>query len=132
VRVAALLRVLQPDAIEALSARLRLPANCRDLALLASRHGNTLADAAALDGQELFEVMDAADAWRRPERFCELVEAALAGEAEAAPARARLLRAHRAALAVDAGAVARAQSGADAIKAAVAAARLDAIRNSIK
>lgn len=132
VRVAALLRALQPEAIEALAARLRLPANCRDLALLASRHGNTLADAAALDAQELFELLEATDAWRRPERFGELVEAALAGEADAAAARARLLRVHQAALAVDAGAVARTQSGADAIKAAVAEARLDAIRKSIK
>ncbi|MBX3662339.1 MAG: multifunctional CCA tRNA nucleotidyl transferase/2'3'-cyclic phosphodiesterase/2'nucleotidase/phosphatase [Burkholderiales bacterium] len=132
VRFAALARALEPEAIDALSARLRVPAGCRDLALLASRHGHALADAAALEAGELFEVMDAADAWRRPDRFRDLVEAALAGEQDAPRARARLQRAHAAALAVDAGAVARAQSGAAAIKAAVAQARRSAIEASIK
>jgi len=132
VRFAALARGLEPEAIDALAVKLRLPADCRDLALLAARHGNALADAAALDAGELFDVMDAADAWRRPERFRDLVETALAGERDAPAARARLLRAHSAGLAVDAGAVARAQAGAAAIKAAVAQARREAIAQSQK
>jgi tRNA nucleotidyltransferase (CCA-adding enzyme) len=127
VRFAALMRGLEPEAIDALCAKLRVPAGCRDLALLTARHGHALADAAALEAGELFDVMEAADAWRRPERFRDLVEAALAGERDATPARSRLLRAHAAALAVDAGAVARTQSGAAAIKAAVAQARREAI-----
>lgn len=132
VRFAALTRSLQPEAVEALCARLRAPANCRDLALLATRHANALADAAALVAQELFDVMDAADAWRRPERFRELIEAALSGETDAQPARTRLTRAHDAALAIDAGAVARTQKSPDGIKTAVAQARLTAIHEIIK
>ena len=132
VRFAALLSVLQPEAVDALCARLRAPATCRDLALLAARHGNALADAAELDVDELMSLLEAADAWRRPERFRELVAAVLAGIAGSEASRTRLQRVHEAALAVDAGAVARAQNGADAIKAAVAQARLAAISAAMK
>lgn len=132
VRFAALLRVLQPEAVDALCARLRAPAACRDLALLAARHGNALADAAELDADELMQLLEAADAWRRPERFRDLVAGALAGVAGSEASRIRLRCAHDAALAVDAGAVARSQSGPEAIKAAVAQARLAAIREALK
>jgi tRNA nucleotidyltransferase (CCA-adding enzyme) len=132
VRFAVLLRALQPEAVDALCARLRAPAACRDLALLAARHGHALADAAELDAEELFHLLEAADAWRRPERFRDLVDAALAGVADCDAARTRLHRAHDAALAVDAGAVARTRATPDAIKAAVAQARLEAIRDAIK
>lgn len=132
VRFAALLRALQPEAVDALCVRLRAPAACRDLALLAARHGHALADGAELDAEELFQLLEAADAWRRPERFRDLIDAALAGVADCEVSRTRLRRAHDAALAVDAGAVARTQAKPDAIKAAVAQARLAAIRESIR
>jgi tRNA nucleotidyltransferase (CCA-adding enzyme) len=132
VRFAALMRALEPEAVDALCARLRAPANCRDLALLAARHGNALADGAELTAEELAQVLDACDAWRRPERFRDLVGAALAGVAGADAARKRLRCAHDAALAVDAGAVARTQKSPDGIKSAVADARLAAIRNAIQ
>jgi tRNA nucleotidyltransferase (CCA-adding enzyme) len=132
VRFAALLRALEPEAVDALCTRLRAPASCRDLALLAARHGNALADGAELDADEMMQVLDTSDAWRRPERLRELIEAALAGVNGSDGARKRLRRAHEAALAVDAGAVARTQKTPDSIKAAVAQARLAAIRNAIE
>jgi len=132
VRFAALVRALEPEAVEALCAKLRAPAACRDLGVLAARHGNALADAAHLEADELLVLFEAADAWRRPERFTALVQAALAGEPDSEPARQRLQRAHDAALAVDAGAVARDYAAAADIKAAVAQARLAAVRASIK
>jgi tRNA nucleotidyltransferase (CCA-adding enzyme) len=131
VRFAALLRALEPEAVDALCTKLRAPSGCRDLALLAARHGNALADGAELDAEELMQVLDAADAWRRPERLRDLVEAALAGISGSDAARKRLRRAHDAALAVDAGAVARTQKSPDGIKAAVAQARLSAIHNAV-
>jgi tRNA nucleotidyltransferase (CCA-adding enzyme) len=130
VRFAALARVLEPEAVEALCAKLKAPANCRDLALLAARHAHTIADAADLNAEELQVLFDSADAWRRPERFRDLVNAALAGVAGAAAGRARLRKAHDAALAVDAGAVAKTQKTADGIKSAVAQARLAAIQGA--
>ena len=127
VRFAALLRELEPEAVDTLCVQLRAPAACRDLALLAARHAHALADAAALDAEELLAVLESADAWRRPERFMALIEAALAGETDGAAAQSRLQDAHAATRAVDAGAIARRHSGAAQIKAAVLQARLDAL-----
>ncbi len=129
VRFAALVRALEPEAVEAFCAKIKAPAGCRDLAVLAARHGNALADAASLDAEELLGLLEAADAWRRPERFTALVQAALAGEKDVEPARQRLRRAHDATLAVDAGAVARNHAAVADIKAAVAQARLAALKN---
>lgn len=134
VRFAALARVLEPEAVEALCAKLKAPAGCRDLAVLAARHANALADGANLDAEDLMAVFEAADAWRRPERFEALLQAALAGEPDSASVRSRLHRAHQAALAVDAGAVARKVDGQAAgdIKTAVAQARLEALGAALK
>ncbi|HXF67384.1 MAG TPA: multifunctional CCA tRNA nucleotidyl transferase/2'3'-cyclic phosphodiesterase/2'nucleotidase/phosphatase, partial [Burkholderiales bacterium] len=112
--------------------RLKVPAECRDLALLAARHANALQDAAALDAESVLELFDSADAWRRPERFAELVTAALAGEPQPAAARARLERALAAAAAVDAGRIAKASKVAADIRAGVGAARLEAIRRALE
>jgi tRNA nucleotidyltransferase (CCA-adding enzyme) len=129
VRFAALARVLEPEAVEVFCAKIKAPAGCRDLAVLAARHGNALADAASIEAEELLGLLEAADAWRRPERFTALVQAALAGVADVEPARQRLRRAHEATLAVDAGAVARNHAAAADIKSAVSRARLVALKN---
>jgi tRNA nucleotidyltransferase (CCA-adding enzyme) len=131
VRFAALARALDPWAVEALARRLKVPAECRDLALLAARHANALQDGAALEPESVLELLNATDAWRRPERFAELLSAALAGEPEAAPARARLERAHAAGAAVDTGAIAQAAREAAAIRGGIDAARLAAIRRAL-
>ena len=130
-RFAALLRVLDPLAVDALCGRLKVPAACRDLALLAARHAHAVADGAGLDAAALLELFDACDLWRRPERFRELVQAALAGETSTAPIRERLDQAMQAAIAVDAGAIARVAGGADEIRKQLAAARKSAIVASI-
>jgi len=131
-RFAALARSLDPLAVEALAGRLKLPADCRELGLLASRHANTVLDAAELDGESVLELFNATDAWRRPERFAELLTAAFAGEPDAAAGQARLERARAAAAAVDAGAIAKAAQATSAIRGNVDAARLDAIRQVLK
>jgi tRNA nucleotidyltransferase (CCA-adding enzyme) len=128
VRFAALARFLDPYAVEALANRLRLPASVRDLALLAARHGNSIADAEALEADAILDVLNAADAWRRPERFSELLRAALVGEPAAAQAIRRLEAAREAAASVNAGAIAKTSGKPDDIRSRVAAARLEAIR----
>ena len=130
-RFAALARSLNPLAVESLTGRLKAPADCRDLALLAARHANTVLDAAKLDAQSLLDLFNTVDAWRRPERFAELVTAALAGEPAAGPAQARLERARAAAVAVNAGEIAQASKNATAIRGNVDAARLEAIREAL-
>ena len=127
VRFAALARALDPYAVEALADRLKVPASVRDLALLASRHGNAVLDAEALDAEAILELLNTVDAWRRPERFQDLLRAASAGEQGAERALARLERARAAAAAIDAGAVAKAGPKND-IKKRVNAARLAAVQ----
>lgn len=132
VRFAVLGRVLDPIALESLAHRLKLPAAPRDLALLAARHANLIVDAEMLDADELLELLDASDAWRRPERFGDLIDAALIGEETAAAARPRLQKALAAAHAVDAGAIAKQAKSPAEIRDRIDRARLAAIRDAIK
>ena len=126
-RFAALARDLDPLAVEALAGRLKAPAACRELAMLAARHGNLIADAMQLDADALLDVLDGTDAWRRPQRFSELVAAALAAEPEAGPVQALLERVVQAGMAVDAGGIAREAATATEIKQRLHAARREAI-----
>ena len=107
-----------------------MPADCRDLALLATRYGHSVAEAAALGVDELFELFEATDAWRRPGRFKVLIDAALADEQNALPARSRLERALAAATRIDAASIAKASTTPAEIGHRVAQARLAAIRDA--
>lgn len=60
---------------EAVSERLRAPADCRDLAVLAAREHGLVHDAAVLRPATLVKLLERADALRRPERFGQLLEA---------------------------------------------------------
>ena len=131
-RFAALTRLLEPLAVASVATRLKVPADCRDLALLAARHANAIADAPELEAAALLELFNAVDLWRRPERFAELVVAALAGEPDAAAARASLERARDAAMAVNAGEIAKACRDPGEIQKRVAAERLAAIARVVK
>ena len=59
-------RVLRADR---LSARVNAPADCRDLARLAARHGETIEEASRLSAAHILDLLLAADALRRPERL---------------------------------------------------------------
>jgi len=131
VRLATLSRTLDPYAVEALADRLKVPASVRELAVLAARHANTIVDAQELDAEAMLDLLNAADAWRRPDRFEQLLSAAAAGEKGTERALARLRRAREAAAAVDAGAVAKA-GPKDDIKERVGLARLAAIRQALE
>jgi tRNA nucleotidyltransferase (CCA-adding enzyme) len=129
VRYAALFAGGPGEAADEASARLRAPADCRDLAVLAARWSDRVRAARRLDAAALVELLERADAFRRPERFGSLVDACecdAAAIGEADPARKpRLERALAAARSVDAGAIA-ASSPAD-VAAAVRAARIAAV-----
>jgi len=117
-----------------LSARLRAPADSRDLALLALRHGAQLRLGATLAPEAVVALLQACDAWRRPARFEQLLQAA--GSVNASGARPfaaapRLLAALRAARAVDAGAIAARESEAHKIAAKLRAARVAAVKSAL-
>ena len=61
------------QAARGLSERLKAPGDCRDLALLARRHGETIRRAPALGAPDLLALIEHCDALRRPERFDELL-----------------------------------------------------------
>ena len=66
--------------IEALGARLRVPNECRELAILTARHHGMIHRAGELRPATILELLEKTDALRRPERFAQLL---LACEADA-------------------------------------------------
>ena len=93
--------------IEALCARLRVPNGFRDLAVLTARHHAVVHRAAELRPSTVLKLLEATDAFRRPERFEEMLAACEADargrtglEAQPYPQREYLRRARAAAAAV--------------------------------
>src|SRR5439155_766398 len=64
---------LTAQATRALNERFKAPGDCRDLALLARRHGETIKRAPTLGAPDLLALLEHCDALRRPERFDELL-----------------------------------------------------------
>ncbi len=110
--------------------RLRVPADCAELAaVVAAEHGN-IHRSAEFGAGALLRLLQRCDALRRPERFdavllaCEADFRGRGGDfpLRAYPQRGRLQQARDAALAVDAGAIARGVTQAGGQAAAIAAA----------
>lgn len=62
--------------IDAMCMRLRIPADCRDLALTVARWHGDIHNALALEAQRLCGLLDGCDALRRPARFNDVLQAA--------------------------------------------------------
>jgi len=119
----------------ALCERLRVPSDCRDLALLAARYHGDVHRAAELRSSTLVTLLERTDALRRPERFQRLLEACQCdfnGRLGWADRRyesdRRLLAILAAVRTVDAGAIALACADKTKIPAMVHAARVAAIK----
>jgi tRNA nucleotidyltransferase (CCA-adding enzyme) len=125
VRFALLAWALGEKDVEALSERLKVPNEPRELALLAARNRQRLGAAHSATPPELLELLKRTDVFRRPARFGELLEAARL--AEPGLDAARLERARGAAEAVNAGEIASKASSAAEIPRLVDAARVAAI-----
>jgi tRNA nucleotidyltransferase (CCA-adding enzyme) len=127
VRFAVLCWPLEEADIKTLCDRLRVPNEERELALLACRTQKLLGSTQAGDLLNLFK---RADAFRRPERFGLLLQAAklaISGSNQTDFNPARIDKALAAAAAVDAGDVARRASAPAAISALLDQAREQAI-----
>jgi tRNA nucleotidyltransferase (CCA-adding enzyme) len=85
VRFAALVAGSGLSEIESLCKRLRTPARFSELALLCARLRQRLAGASTLDAADLLDLLDEADALRRPERFERLLLSAAARGAAVPP-----------------------------------------------
>jgi tRNA nucleotidyltransferase (CCA-adding enzyme) len=128
-RYAALFAGGDAKVAEHAASRLRAPSNCRELALLAAETSERVREARALDAGALVDLLQRADAFRRPDRFAALVEvcecdAGAIGEVDAQRA-SHLLSVLVVARGVDAGAIAQANPSHPAR--AVRAARIAAV-----
>ena len=127
VRFAHLCWDLDEAAVNSLCERLRVPNDERELALLGARLGKKLSSANS--AQAILQVLKTGDAFRRPERFGQLLEAATL--AQPGFDRTKLDQGLAAAAAVDAGEIARRASAPATISALLDEAREQAIKESL-
>ena len=120
---------------EAMSGRLRAPADCRELAILTARYHGTVHRASELRPATLLDLLLATDALRRPERLAWLLRACAAdvlsrpGRSGESYAPAQWMNSALAVLkAVDAGAIARESVDPAHLPAKIREARIAALR----
>jgi tRNA nucleotidyltransferase (CCA-adding enzyme) len=126
------------ELIERVCLRLRVPHDCRELAVLVARYHGEIHRAEELRPSTIVKLLERADAFRRPDRLESLLNACASDfhgriGFETRPYRpAPLLRnALAAARAVDAGAIARVRSEPAKIAAAVHEARVHAVKQAL-
>ncbi|SNS18998.1 tRNA nucleotidyltransferase (CCA-adding enzyme) [Noviherbaspirillum humi] len=96
--------------VDAVCKRIKVPTDCRDLARITAREHRHVARAGTLSAEDKVALFERCDAFRKPQRFIDMLQAAacIHGGAQAAfPQRDDLTSALEAARGVDAGAVAR-------------------------
>jgi len=125
VRFSLLAWPLQAKQVEGIAERLRAPNDVRELGVLASRNRDTLKNART--PADLFAVLKNTDAFRRPERFGELLETARLNGIDTH----RFEKARAAAAAVDAGAIAARAPSDKEIGRLVDEARLNSINEAL-
>ena len=126
-RFALLTWPLEEGEVNALCERLRVPNDVRELAVTACRSRKNLGNPTP---EGLLDLFKTADAFRRPERFAELLE--VAQRADRSIDKARIERALRAAAAVNGGAIAAKASSPDQIPRLLDTARLKAIAEACR
>ena len=121
------------ERVRELCERARVPADCRDLAVAVARDHGNVHRAQELRAATVIELLERVDAFRRPQRFNEFLQACECDfrgrpgyETRAYPAPAYLMQAFAVARAVDAGEVARA-AAPDKVREAVFRARAAAV-----
>ena len=127
------------ELIKKLVQRLRVPSDCRNLALLAARYHGDIHRAFELRAETVIRLFQSADAWRRPERFAELLQACASdargrkgNEQDAYPQADYLLQLLATARAVNAGEIAASCTDEAAIPERVRLARVVAIETTVQ
>jgi len=124
--------------VEALCERLRVPGECRDLAVLAARYHLQVHNAEELKAATIVKLLENTDAFRRPQRFelmlnaCECDYRGRAGlETRPYPGAELLQKALAAARSVNAGEIAQRTSDPARIGPAVHEARVHAVKQAL-
>ena len=127
------------ELVKKLSQRLRVPSECRDLALLAARYHGDIHKAFELRADTVIKLFQLADAWRRSERFTQLLQACASDargrtghERDDYPQADYLLKLLAVARAVDAGEIAEQCNDSSAIANEIQQARIKAIENIVR
>ncbi|MDX8386363.1 MAG: multifunctional CCA addition/repair protein, partial [Gallionella sp.] len=123
------------DLVKKMSDRLRASGECRELALLTARFHGNIHRAKELRAETVIKLFQTADAWRRPERFEQMLQACSSDargrtghENDAYPQADYLLKLLVAARAVDAGKIAGQFAASQDIAAAITKSRTEAIQ----
>ncbi|WP_028103122.1 CCA tRNA nucleotidyltransferase [Pseudoduganella violaceinigra] len=135
-RFAALTLALSVPQVEQACKRLKVPTECRDLAVMTARDRSSVDQALALDAAALVGLFERCDGFRKPARFLQMVSAAACAQAVAdptlSPQRERLAQALDAARAVNAGEIAQRSAAApQQIPVLVRAARVQAVHEAV-
>jgi len=120
--------------IEAACKRLKAPNDCRDLAKMTAREQNTVMHVIRLDAASLVSLLERCDAFRKPQRFSDMLQASAcaAQSAHQYVQPAYLEAALKAAQTVEAGTIARRfQAQPQKIAEAVRAARVAAVDDAL-
>ena len=127
------------DLLKGLCERLRVPSDCRDLALLVARYHSNVHRARDLRPDTIVRLFDSCDLWRRPERFPLILQACESDahgrtghEHDAYPQAAYLLHCAQAAQGVNAGEIAQACADKNLIAEKIREARIVTVEQAIK
>jgi tRNA nucleotidyltransferase (CCA-adding enzyme) len=127
------------DLLKVMSQRLRVPADCRDLALLVAQYHSHVHRARELRADTIVKLFDSCDLWRKPQRFAQILQACecdahgrTGHEHDTYPQSAYLLECAQAAQAVNAGEIARACPDRNLIADKVREARIVAVEAVVK
>jgi tRNA nucleotidyltransferase (CCA-adding enzyme) len=126
------------DLLQALCERLRVPADCRDLALLVARFHGDIHRVRELRPETIVRLFERCDLWRKPERFARILRTCAADargrtghEKDAYPQADYLLRCAAAAQTVNGGEIARSCADPKSIPERIFAARIAAVMNVV-
>ena len=126
------------ELVKSLCARLRVPGHCADVARLTARYHGDIHRAGELRPATILKLLTATDAFRKPERFDEILQAAESDfrgrpgyETKPYPATGLFETALRAARSVDAGSIASGLDDPARVKSAVETVRVDAIKEAL-
>lgn len=128
VRVAVWLAECNPDQVNKTAERLRLPTDCRDLALLLANHRTVLLQPALLSAEDQLNTLERCDGLRRADRF-KLLLSVLPVLGATPDIVNQWHQIQAAAAGVDAGAIALAVRTQEHIATRIRDARIEAIRN---
>jgi tRNA nucleotidyltransferase (CCA-adding enzyme) len=127
------------DLLKKVCERLRVPSECRDLALLVAQYHSHVHRARELRASTVVKLFDSVDLWRKPERFAQILQVCESDahgrtghENDPYPQTEYMLECAQAARAVNAGEIARACADKNLIADKVREARIVAVEAVIK